>query len=86
MGKVKRIAAITGIVLIASMYLISFISSFFAKEHAAGLFLASVFSTIVIPIMIYGFIAVYRYVHRNDEKNTSQELFPSDQQSDPPKE
>jgi hypothetical protein len=25
-----------------------------------------VFSTIIIPIMIYGFVATYKYVHRDD--------------------
>jgi uncharacterized BrkB/YihY/UPF0761 family membrane protein len=67
MDKVKRISAITGAVLIASMYIISIISAVFASEKAPGLFLASAFSTVVIPIMIYGFITIYKYVHRNDE-------------------
>ena len=70
MNKVKRIAAIVGIVLIVSMYLVSFISAFVATEYSNGLFLASIFSTIVIPIMIYGFIAIYKYVHRDDKPET----------------
>jgi putative hydrolase of the HAD superfamily len=72
MKNVKRIAAIIGIVLIASMYLISLISAFVATEYTNGLFLASIFSTIVIPIMIYGFIAIYKYVHRNDNLNNEE--------------
>lgn len=66
MNKVKRIAAMVGIVLIASMYLISFISAFFASEHASGLFIASVFCTVTIPIMIWIFVTVYKWVHRSD--------------------
>lgn len=66
MNKVKRIAATIGIALIASMYIISFISAIFASEYANGMFLASIFSTVVIPIMIYGYITIYKYVHRND--------------------
>jgi Na+/melibiose symporter-like transporter len=79
MGKVKRIAAVIGIILIASLYLISFISAFFAKENAAGFFMASVFSTIVIPIMIYAYIAVYKHVHKNDKQNSSTDIPTSDQ-------
>lgn len=71
MNKVKRIAAIVGVVLIASMYVISFISAIFATEKAPGFFLASIFSTVVIPIMIYLFIAVYKYVHKNDIQESS---------------
>lgn len=64
--KVKRIAAIVGLVLFASLFLVTLISAFFASEKAPGLFFASLFSAIVIPIMIWGFIMVYRLVHRND--------------------
>ncbi len=64
--KVKRIAAIVGLVLFASLFLITLISAFFASEKAPGLFMASLFSAIVIPIMIWAFMLVYRLVHRND--------------------
>ncbi len=67
MSKVKRIAAIIGLIFIASMYLISFLSALFATEYSYGLFTASIFSTIVIPIMIYLFITVYKWVHKKDE-------------------
>lgn len=66
MKKVKQISAMAGIVIIVSMYIISIISAIFASEYAPGLFLASIFSTLVIPIMIYGFMAVYKHVHKND--------------------
>ena len=64
--KVKRIAAIIGLVLFASLFLLTLISAFFASEKAPGLFLASLFSAIVIPIMIWGFMLIYRLLHRND--------------------
>lgn len=66
MDKVKRIASVIGIILISSMYIISIISAIIASEKAPGLFLASIFSSVVIPIMIYIFIAVYKYVHKDD--------------------
>jgi len=66
MKKVKRISAITGIVLMLSMYLISLLSAFFATKYAPGLFLASIFSTIVIPIMIWWFLTFYKWAHKND--------------------
>lgn len=66
MIKVKRTAAMIGVILIASLYLLSFISALFASESAPGLFLASIFSTAVIPIMIYIYVEVYKWVHKND--------------------
>lgn len=73
MNKIKRISAIIGIVLIASMYIISLISAIFASKSAPGLFLASIFSTIAIPIMIYGFITIYKFVHKSDKSENSDE-------------
>jgi hypothetical protein len=46
--------------------LINLVAAFFATEQAPGLFLASLFSAVVIPIMIWAFLMVYRMVHRND--------------------
>lgn len=65
-SNVKRIGAIIGIILIASMYAVSLIFALFSSPAAPGLFLTAIFSTVIIPIMIYGFIATYKYVHRND--------------------
>jgi hypothetical protein len=85
MKKVKRIAAMIGVILIASMYVISFVSALFASEYSNGLFLASIFSTVAIPIMIYAFITVYKIVHKNDkpelsgDQNSSQDNGGSDQ-------
>lgn len=77
--KVKRISAIVGIVLIISMYVISLISALFASKATPGLFLASIFSTVVIPIMIYVFIATYKYVHRNDKPKDTDIAEPSEE-------
>lgn len=71
MNKVKRIAAIIGIALILSLYVLSFISALIATPYSHGLFLASVFSTIVIPILLWWFLTIYKWVHRND---TPQEI------------
>ncbi len=66
MNKVKRIASLIGVLLILSLFILSLIAAIFAKESAKALFLSAIFSTLVIPIMIYGFIEVYKFVHRND--------------------
>jgi uncharacterized BrkB/YihY/UPF0761 family membrane protein len=70
MKKVKRIAAIIGIVIIASLYLVTFITSFFSSEYTHGLFLASVYSTFVIPVLIYAFMMIYRLFHKGDNLET----------------
>lgn len=71
MNKVKKISAIIGIIAILSMYLVSMIVAIFASEKAPGLFLASVFMTVIIPIMIYCFVTVYQRVHKDDNQKNN---------------
>lgn len=76
MNKIKRIASMIGVLLILSLFILSLVAAIFAKEAAMGLFLSAIFSTIVIPIMIYGFVEVYKYVHRNDPPKTENKQEP----------
>ncbi len=72
MKKVKRIAALIGVILMASLILLTVISAFVATEYSYGLFMASIFCTIVIPIMIQMYIMVYRMVHKKDRTEEDQ--------------
>ena len=71
MNKVKRIAAMAGIILIVSMYVISLISAFVATEYANGLFLASIFTTFVVPVFLWFFMVFYKHTHKNDQQDSS---------------
>lgn len=66
MNKGKRIAAIIGVVAILSLYIVSLLLGIFASDKYPGLFLASVFLAVIIPIIIYCLVAIYRYVHKKD--------------------
>ncbi len=59
--KIKRILAIIGIIVLVSLPLISILIAIFSKNF--GLFMASMFLVVIIPIMIYIFVTVYRRVH-----------------------
>lgn len=67
MKKTKQIAAVIGIALIVSMYLITLISSFITTKYTNALFNASLFSTFAVPVLIYAFMLVYKLVHKKDE-------------------
>lgn len=62
----KRIAAWIGIVLIGIMYLISVIAALLARPEANALFMASMAATIFIPVLLYIYIKLYEWAHRND--------------------
>ncbi len=66
MNKIRRVGAIIGLIFLFSMYIITLVASIFATPYAHGLFMASTFCTIVIPIMIWLAITVYQWVHKDD--------------------
>lgn len=74
MKNLKRFVALFGVVLLVSLYIVSLISAIFAKPYANGLFMASLFCTIVIPILIYGFLIVYKQVHKEEDGISIREL------------
>lgn len=72
-SKAKRIGAIIGIIAILLLYAISFIIGVFFSDEYPQLFMASVFLAVIIPIIVYSLVAVYRYVHKKTEYNKSDE-------------
>lgn len=67
----KKICAIAGIVILLLMYLLTLFAAITAKPYANGLFMASAFCTVVIPILIYGFLVVYRMFHKEDPNSVT---------------
>lgn len=58
--KLKRILALMGVVILAGLYLCTLIFSMMGGELAMGLFRASVFCTVAVPIMLYVYMMVYK--------------------------
>ncbi len=67
MNKVKRILALIGVVFLVSLYLITLISALTASKHSQAFFQASLFSTIIIPILIYAYMLIYRVTRKKDK-------------------
>lgn len=59
MKNFKRIMAIAGIVLLLSLYIVTFLLAIFGKGEFAGrLFVASAISTIAVPIFLWVFLKI----------------------------
>lgn len=69
MKKVKRILAFIGVGFFLSLYLLTFIGAVTASPHKDALFMASLYSTIVVPIMAYAYILVYRILRKYSKDN-----------------
>lgn len=55
----KRIAALTAVVLLVAMYLVTLILAIFDTSASGTLFKVCLICTIVIPVMAWGFIWLY---------------------------
>ena len=61
MKKIKRILAWIGIVLLLGMYVATFIFAMIDSPNAANLFKASIACTILIPVLLYAYMLVYKW-------------------------
>ena len=67
----KRICAIAGIVILLLMYLLTLFAAISAEAYAYELCMASAFCTVVIPILIYGFLIVHQMFRKEDPNSVT---------------
>ena len=58
--KIKRILALLGAILLVLMYLSTLIFSLMTGELAMGLFRASIFCTVAVPVLLYVYMMIYK--------------------------
>lgn len=63
MKKIKQILAIVMCVFLAGMYIVSFVSAILAKPQAHGLFMGSVGLTLMLPLLLYAYMVIYKVIH-----------------------
>ncbi len=71
MKKVSQILAIIGIVLLVSLYIATLVAACFASPASNGLFMASLYSTFAIPVLIWVCRMFYNLSQkRKNDENT----------------
>lgn len=68
--KIKRILAGAGAVLLILMYISTLIFALIGSPNALKLLWASIASTIVLPVLLYGIQLAFRVTKTEDENNT----------------
>lgn len=68
MKKRKRILALAGAVLLALLYLSTLVFALMKSALAADLLKASLVCTVIIPVLLYGYILVYRVLNKSEEE------------------
>lgn len=63
----KRIFAILGVIILIALYISSIIFALMDSPLAERLLLASLFCTIVIPAVLYGYSVAIRYFQKKNK-------------------
>lgn len=64
MQKAKRILALITVIILVALIICTVVLSFFKGEQAHRLFMASLFATIALPVVIYGYLTLYKFFTR----------------------
>ena len=67
MKNLKRLLALIGVILLAGMYILTLILSLTDNSAAGNVLMASLFGTVIIPVLLYAFLLVYKWTRPKDE-------------------
>ena len=70
MKKVKRILALAGAMLLFALYASTLIFAFIDSAVSLTFLRASIACTIILPVLIYAYILVYRVTRRDTDINS----------------
>ena len=69
MKKLKRIGALTLVILLIGLSILTLISAFFSTPETSALFNASMFSMVTIPFFLFAYMLIYKVIKKNDKPN-----------------
>ncbi|MCD8022474.1 MAG: hypothetical protein LUF30_05720 [Lachnospiraceae bacterium] len=81
MQKLKRIAAMIGVIILVGMYVIPLILALTGSQGTQNLLMASIVCTIVVPVLIYAMMLVARVLNHTGVEDPSLEEHASDDSS-----
>lgn len=75
MKKIKQILAILGCILLVGLYVSTLVFALIGSKDTMNLFRASVYATVVVPVLIWAYSFIYRLLknHFGDIKKDSDE-------------
>jgi hypothetical protein len=65
--KAKQILAILGIVILVGIYLTSLVFALIDHPQKSSLMQASLYATVVIPVLIYAFLFIGKLLRKDEE-------------------
>ena len=71
MKKARQILAILGIIVLVGMYIATIICALSASENFMSMLMASIYTSIVIPVLIWALTFLYKLFNKNDTDETN---------------
>lgn len=68
MKKVKQILAAAGVVLLVGLYVSTLVCALSESENYMNLLMASIYATVIIPVLLWAYTFIYRLMHKKDEE------------------
>lgn len=82
MKNAKRILALVAAILLFGMYLSTLIFALIGSPHSIDLLWASIACTIVLPVLFYGYMLVFKLTRHNTPSDDSADSFHSHSSDD----
>lgn len=67
MKKLRQILAILGIFILVGMYIATIICAVSSNENFMGMLFASIYASVVIPVLIWAATFLFRLFNKNDD-------------------
>ena len=65
MKKIKRLLAVIGILLLASMYMLTLVLAIIDDPGTMNAFRASIYCTVLVPVLIWAYTFIYKLLKNN---------------------
>ena len=69
MHKLTRIFALIGAMLLAGLYICTLILALIDSAYTSDLLKAAIASTIILPVLLYAYILIYRLAKHSDDSS-----------------
>lgn len=69
MQKLTRIFALIGAILLAGLYICTLILALIDSAYTSDLLKAAIASTIILPVLLYAYILIYRLAKHSDDSS-----------------
>ncbi|MCR5325103.1 MAG: hypothetical protein K6E85_17745 [Lachnospiraceae bacterium] len=75
-SKIKRIAALIGVIVLAGFYITALIAAIGNWENSHAIFMTALYLSIAVPVIIYVMMLIHKYATKKDDNSDSKKNMP----------